>query len=274
MALPVLPLMAIAAIAMFAGGGAKKSRKRTSARMLAPGDVCDVLDQSNVPPGFGCYAASDGVFHVMAEWDPAKSVVDYGEFGDQQGVEEALTLLGFDSPTFQANVARFQDYAHTFFGLGEGKLRFDGRLDTKTVSYLSQAIKAFEEGKWVSEADYVEGEALEDFEYENAVVIVGAWQQDPLFVWEFPSGEEAKPLPGGQSTSSWLANLVYWGTYDVGSVDEPGASMPKKFTPVPNTPEWEAQTPARNIWLRVHQYVQVAMEEAGVPNETVFPENA
>lgn len=271
MALSILPLVAVVAIAV-AAGGMKKRKARASARMLAPGDVCDPLNPSNVPPGFGCYAASDGTFHVMEKWDPAKSSVDYGEFADQQGVEEALSLLGFDAPTFEVNVSRFQDYAHTFFGIGEGKLRFDGKLDSKTIGYLSQALKAFEEGRWISEKEYVEGEALADFEYENAIVVVGAWKQDPLFVWEFPDGEAVEPNPGGQPLSSWLANLVYWGTYDVGSEDEPGASMPKRFTPVSGTSEWEAQTPARNIWLRVHQYVQLAMEEAGVSNENVFPE--
>lgn len=276
MALPLLPIIAIAALAMFAGG-TKKKRKPAGPKptqWLSPGDLCDPLNPSDVPPGYGCFEGGDGNFYVMEEYDPAKAPpLEYGEFGDEQGISEALMLLGFDAPGLPTNIARFQEYAYTYFDLDEGSLRFDGRLDNKTISYLSKALADFENGKWVPEEQYLTEEALADFEYENAATVVSAWQQDPLIAWEFPDGETVQPLPGGQSLSSWLTSAVYWGTYNVGGPDEPGASMPKTFWPVPYTDRWNAETEARNIWLRIEQYVKLQMDEQGVADVTIYPED-
>lgn len=275
MALPLIPILAVAALAMFAGGGKKRKGKPKPApkRWLSPGEECDPLDQANVPPGYGCFVAADDKFYVMEEYDPAKvPPLNYGEFADEQGVSEALLLLGFGQPDIRSNTARFQEYAYTYFNLPEGSLRFDGQLDNKTLQYLSQAIADLEDGKWVTEEEYLTEQALLDFEYDNAATVVSAWTQDPLIAWEFPDGEVITPNVGGQLLSSWLTNAVYWGTYNVGGADEPGASMPKTFWPVPYTDQWEAEAEAREIWLRIEQYVRLHMEEMGVPDETIFPE--
>ena len=283
MALPLIPIIAIAAIAMFAGGGGKKKKRNgvvvppvngngAQPGWLSAGDACDPLDPSNVPPGYGCFQGADGSFYVMEEYDPAKAPpLQFGQFGDAQGVREALMLLGFGYPNEQQNVARFQEYAYTYFGLDEGTLRFDGRLDNKTIEVLGYAISDYEDGSWVSEEEYLTQQALMDFEYDNAVTFVNAWTQDPLLGWEFPDGESILPNESGQPVSSWLTSAVYWGTYNVGGADEPGASMPKVFWPIPYTDRWEAETDARNIWLRIQEYVKLQMEELGVPDETIYP---
>lgn len=281
MAFPVIPLLAVAAIAMFAGAGGKKRKKSTVHRpsngsgngWLSPGDLCDPLDPSNVPPGYGCFEGGDGSFYVMEEYDPAKApTLDFGEFGDDQGVREALMLLGFNYANEQQNIARFQEYAYDYFDLDEGKLRFDGRLDNKTIQYLAQAIKDYENGDWVTEEEYLTQQALLDFEYDNAATVVSAWTQDPLLAWEFPDGEVIMPLEGGQPLSSWLTSAVYWGTYNVGGNQEPGASMPKTFWPVPYTDRWNEEADAREVWMRIHEYVKLQMEELGVDDTTIYPE--
>lgn len=273
MALPILPLLAVAAIAMFAGGTKKKTKSTARpTQWLKQGDPCDPLNPGNVPPGFGCFASSDGNYFVMEEHDPSHVAVDYGELGDDQGVAEALDLLDFSGPSFATNVAQFQKYVYDYFDLDEGSLRFDGRIDNKTLRLLEEALADYEDGEWVTPQEFALQEALADNEYDNATTVVSGWKQDPLIAWEFPDGDVAQPLPGGQSTSSWLTNLAYWGTYDVAGPDEPGASMPKKFWPVQGTPQYDAEAGAREIWLRIHQYVMLIMEEMGVPDATIFPE--
>lgn len=289
MAFPLIPILAIAAVAVFAGAGGKKKTKTQrgptpgptpgpvpgpEGGWLSSGDSCNPLDPSNVPPGYGCFEASDGKFYVVDEYDVAKApTLEFGEFGDAQGVREALMLLGFGFATEQQNIARFQEYSYTYFDLPEGDLRFDGRLDNKTIVFLSQAIADYEDGSWVSEEEYLTEQSMLDFEYDNAATFVSAWVQDPLLGWEFPDGEFVMPAEGGQTVSSWLTSAVYWGTYNVGGSQEPGASMPKTFWPVPYTEQWEAETAARNVWLRIQEYVKLNMEELGVPDDTIYPEN-
>ena len=284
MAVPLIPIIAIAAIAMFAGGGGKKRKKPvvvvdngtdTGPRWLSAGALCDPLDQSNVPPGFGCFAGEDGSYYVMEDYDPAKApTLNYGAFGDAQGVAEALELLGFTQGNAMSNTARFQEYAYEYFGLKEGSLRFDGRLDNKTLQFLKQALVDYESGRWVAEEEFEIEQQLLDFEYDNAATVVSAWTQDPLLGWEFPDGEFVQPNVGGQPLSTWLTNAVYWGTYDVGGQSEPGASMPKKFWPVPYTDQWDSEADAREVWIRIQDYVQLLMEETGLADETIFPEDA
>ena len=278
MALPLLPIIAVAAIAMFAGGAGKKKKRPqqvlppTPTGWLSAGDFCDPLDQSNVPPGHGCFEGTDGKFYVMEEYDPAKApTLEFGEFGDAQGVREALMLLGFNYPNEQQNIGSFQKYSYTYFDLKDGELRTDGRLDNKTLQLLTQALVDYESGRWMPEEEYLTQQALLDFEYDNAAIVVSAWTQDPLLGWEFPDGEFIMPNPGGQPISTWLTNAVYWGTYDVGGATEPGASMPKVFWPVPYTDKWEAEAEARDIWLRIQEYVKLHMEELGVSDETLYP---
>lgn len=271
MALPILPIaIAVIAVAALGATGGKKRRRSQQApaqplpgnQWLEPGDPCDPVDPAGVPPGHGCYLTDSG--HVVLEdHDPmTKKAVDYGEFGDDQGVAEALDLLGFSQKNFQQRVASFQEYAYDYFGLSDGALRLDGRVDANTIGHLKSAIDDFEKGTWVSLSQNQEEEVFREFEVDNAADIVDAWQQDPLYIWEFDDGDTIEPVEN-QPLSAWLSNIVYWGTYGVGS---PDSDAPKTFFPVPFTDQWEAETHYREAWLRIQDHVKFFMEQAGVQN--------
>ena len=242
MAIPVLPIaLALAFVAFGAAGSSRRKKKQQrqappaplppSDRWLEPGDVCDPIDQSNVPPGYGCFPDQDGLFVVVETEDPmAAKAVDYKEFGDDQGVAEALQLLGFGQQQLKQRVAKFQEYAYDYFDLADGTLRLDGKVDNRTIGYLTAAVKDFEEGSWISPQQAELQEVFLQLEVENADHIVDAWQQEPLLAWELPD-QTVMEAQDGQPLSAWISNIVYWGTYEVGLPDSPA---PKTFSPCPS----------------------------------------
>ena len=62
----------------------------------------------------------------------------------------------------------------------------------------------------------------------------------------------------GQLFSSWLTNVIYWGTYV--AEDSPA---PRSFYPVPYTERWEQERPFREAWQRINGYVLDLMNQIG-----------
>lgn len=247
----------------------RKQKKKVQPRQpIGPGSPCDPLVTEGLPPGYGCFERNDGNFYVTQEADPAAPPpINYGPFVDDQGIEESLTVLGFTGE-FKTKLAAFQRYALEFFDLKDGSIRTDGRLDNKTIDYLGRAMSAYEGGGWTSPTEQHEQDTLLNFEYDNSVQIVAAWQEMPVYEWQLPDGEVPQAEPGA-SVASWLANIVYWGTYGAGESD---SEAPTYFYPIPGTDRWDAEAKYRDAWMRIHNYIELLMEEAGIPN-TDIPEN-
>ena len=264
----LLPIAALALVFVAMSSSSKKRDKKGGKKQpswpqvpqyLNPGDPCDPLDTSSVPPGYGCFEGPDG-FVVAPLNDPAAIVpLNYGEFTDEQGVREALLLLGFGGPALPQNVAAFQDYAYTIYDLKDGSLRSDGRLDARTIAYLSAAIDSFQSGMWIPMEYHMLQENLKDNEMENAYTIADAFSTDPTWEWDLPNGQ-TKEAKDGQKLSDWVANIVYWGTYGAGEADSPA---PVQFS-MPGTSGWTVEENYRKAWLRIHDYVKLAFEEGGV----------
>ena len=263
MMLPILIGLGLFVFGSAAGG--KKKKVRTPTLPPGPGSPCDPLVTEGLPPGYGCYQRNDGNFYITKEADPAAPPpLNYGPFVDDQGVDESLTLLGFEG-ALKAKIAAFQRYALSFFKLQDGSLRTDGRLDNKTIDYLGRAMTAYEGDRWTSPSTQAEEDDVIYREFENGWNIVDAWKQMPVYEWELPNGEVKYPDEGA-TVASWLANIVYWGTYGAGEL---GSDAPIMFFPIPGTSQWDAEAKYREAWMRIHSIVEHRMVEVGVPNTQI-----
>lgn len=259
-----LPIIAILGLAMFAGSGKKKkgSAAAPQKRWLEEGDPCDPLDKSRVPPGYGCYVHDNGQYYVSSMHDPAAPVpVDYGEFGDEQGMGEALELLGFAQMPVQARVAAFQSYAVNYFGLDPGELRQDGRPDQLMIELLHEALVDYGLNQWESVDDVIEEEMILQFEEDNARTVVQAWLEEPMWSFMHDKGLDRLVEPGPDYLlSRWLTDLIYWQMYHEGDGEAPR----NPFASIPPDPEWIP------VWQRIHGHVADAMDDSGLNDGPLF----
>lgn len=254
-------------------------------------DECNPLDESTWLPGYMCVMGDQGHFVLVPTDDPAAiGGLNFYTLGDESGVRSGLNLLGHTSPDMRVALADFQNHLGDIYNLGPADIRKDGRLDQNTIDWLMVALTDLQAGKWYSPQEWiaVQQEAFEEEleatpenwvdtvsvnERPNAEMIVSMWGPDPasggwplarndMTVYSFADStsdtwdEEAGD---GQLFSSWLTNVIYWGTY----ADFEGSPAPRSFYPVPYTERWEQEKPFREAWQRINGYVLELMNQIG-----------
>lgn len=253
-------------------------------------DECDPLDESTWMPGYICVRSAEGYNELVRAADPmAIGDLNYRTLGDEDGVRMALRLLGHTSTDLRTALADFQNHLTEIYHFGPEDVRLDGRLDQNTIDWLLVALTDLQSGYWKSPQELVAARQ-EQFEEElaatpeewvdvvsvnerpNAEVVVGAWGPDVYGKWpmhrneltafsfyDSDSDDWDAEAEDGQLFSTWLTNLVYWGTY----ANHPEAVGPRSFYPVPYTERWEQERPFREAWQRINRHVLELMTQVG-----------
>lgn len=253
-------------------------------------DECDPLDESTWMPGYICVRSDAGYHELVEAADPmAIGAIDYLTLGDEEGVRSALRLLGHPSPDLRTALADFQNHLREVYNFGPQDIRLDGRLDQRTIEWLLVALTDLQAGYWKSPQELIEAKQ-EEFEEQlaaspdewvdvvsvnerpNAEAVVLAWGPDVYGKWPMHRNELTAfsfydsqsegwdaEAEDGQLFSTWLTNLIYWGTY----ANHPEAVGPRTLYPVPYTERWEQERPFREAWQRINRHVLELMTQVG-----------